>query len=103
MTGTVGERVRQVRQERGWTQAELAKRAKIAQSSVSELERGDSRGSAYIVDIAVALGVSPFWLNSGKGRREMTKLERDYFGELSEREQQAVQDYIKFLIDRRTT
>lgn len=98
MTGTVGDRVRQVRQERGWTVAELAKRVGIAQSSLSELELGDSKGTAYIVDLALTLEVSPFWLNSGKGRKKLTKLERDYFGDLSEREQDAVQDYIKFLI-----
>lgn len=67
----VGDRVRQLRKERGWTQTELAKRAKIAQSSVAELETKPNRGSRYIVKIAVALGVSAYWLDSGKGPKKL--------------------------------
>jgi transcriptional regulator with XRE-family HTH domain len=35
-----GELVRQLRQERGWTQAELARRAGTTQAEISDLERG---------------------------------------------------------------
>ena len=37
---TIGERVAQLRQERGWSQAELAQRAHTAQGLVSMIETG---------------------------------------------------------------
>ena len=37
---TVGERLRKLREARGWSQAEVARRAGITQPSVSAYERG---------------------------------------------------------------
>lgn len=92
----LGDRVRQVRKERGWTQTELAKRAKIPQSSVSNLETGGHAGSPNIVEVALALGVSVYWLRNGKGPKYLTDLQ-ELALDLSEPEQQAVAAYIKFL------
>jgi len=36
--GTVGMKVKRLRAARGWTQAELAKRAKVARVSIARLE-----------------------------------------------------------------
>lgn len=55
-----GERVRQRRQERGWTRAELAQRAQVEASTVSRLERGGAQEITLSVArrIARALGLS---------------------------------------------
>jgi transcriptional regulator with XRE-family HTH domain len=92
----LGDRVRQVREERGWTQTELAKRAKIPQSSISTLESGQTKGSPHIVEIALALGVSVYWLRSNRGPKSLTQWQQLGL-DLTEPEQQAVQAYIQFL------
>lgn len=97
---TLGDRVRQVRKERGWKQPELAKRAKVAQSSISELETGTAKKSLDTVRLAVTLGVSAYWLDSGKGPKKLGELEQAIL-ELDERDQQAVVDLIGVLRKRR--
>lgn len=67
---TIGERVKRARQHAGINQRELAKAIGISQPSLSELERGESRSSAYLVQIASACGIDATWLATGKG--EMT-------------------------------
>ena len=62
---TIGERLKHARKKAGLSQVELAKKAGIKQASISELERGSSRSSGYIVQLANACGVSPEWLASG--------------------------------------
>lgn len=70
---TVGDRVRQARKEAGFTQKQLAKKVGISQSSISELEGGDTSETPAIVKIAVACKVSPYWLDAGGGpMRRMT-------------------------------
>jgi HTH-type transcriptional regulator/antitoxin HipB len=58
--GSVGAVVRQLRQERGWSQVELARRADIGQNDVSRVETGKSKipQEQTLVAIAEALGVS---------------------------------------------
>ncbi len=54
----VGERIRQCRQELGWTQAELAASADISPNYVARLERGELGPSLFVASqIAAALGV----------------------------------------------
>lgn len=52
-------RVKELREARGWTQAQLAEAAGVAQSLISDLEAG-KRASRYttLMRIAKALGVS---------------------------------------------
>ena len=66
---TLGDRIRTLRKSLGMTQVTLAKRAGINQSSISELERGDTKKGfgQTIVALAAALQTSPEWLTSGKG------------------------------------
>lgn len=92
----LGDRVRQVRLERGWTQKELARRARIPQSSVSTLETGGQKGSPHIVEVALALGVSVYWLRSNKGPKILTRWQEIGL-DLSEPEQDAVAAYIQFI------
>jgi transcriptional regulator with XRE-family HTH domain len=58
----VGARVRQVRQEKGFTQKDLADLSGVCQQMISKLEVGKAQSSANIVRLAVALDVSPAWL-----------------------------------------
>src|SRR5215203_4028202 len=56
----IGERIRELRGERGWSQREVARRAGLAPNSVALVERGERTPSATTVEkIAHALGVDP--------------------------------------------
>lgn len=65
-------RLRHARKARSLTQVKLASISGVKQSSISDLERGESksfRGST-LVSLAKALQVSPEWLANGKGTME---------------------------------
>ncbi len=64
---TLAQRLKQARAERGFTQTQLAQAAGVAQSDISKLERGDAQKTANLVRLAMALGVSPSWLDTGDG------------------------------------
>ncbi|WP_186299169.1 S24 family peptidase [Halomonas sp. C22] len=64
---TIGDRVKRARKHAGLNQRELAKAIGITQPSLSELERGESRSSAYLVQIASVCGVDASWLATGSG------------------------------------
>lgn len=66
---SIGKRIREVRIQRGLTQAQLAAKVGIAQPTLSELERGDSAGTGNIATFASILGVNALWLETGKGPR----------------------------------
>jgi len=61
------DRLKQARKHAGLTQVELADRAGIKQASVSEIERGLTRTSGYLVKFATICKVSPVWLSEGVG------------------------------------
>lgn len=66
---SVGSRIRKLRLEKGMDQGELARAAKIKQSTLSDLERGDSqrpRGDT-LVRLAAILQVDQEWLMTGEG------------------------------------
>ena len=65
----VGDRVRQVRQEKGITQKDLAQLSGVCQQMISKLEVGKAQGSANIVRLALALDVSPAWLEGISPRK----------------------------------
>jgi phage repressor protein C with HTH and peptisase S24 domain len=64
------DRLRQARKNAGLTQADLAERAGIKQASISEIERGLTRTSGYLVKLAQICGVDPVWLSDGSGSPE---------------------------------
>jgi transcriptional regulator with XRE-family HTH domain len=64
---TFGDRVRERRKELGLSQESLGKRAGISQTTVTQIERGRNASSTHILDVAKALGVSPEWLEKGRG------------------------------------
>src|SRR6202011_5766405 len=64
---TVGERIKTRRAELGWTQDQLAERAGISKSFVSDVENGKrSIGADTLLDVGRAMGVSLDFLMTGK-------------------------------------
>lgn len=53
-------RLRRLRQAKGWTQVELAKKARVTQALISQLEAGEKATPSivHILRIAKALGVT---------------------------------------------
>ena len=66
MSTSFAERVKKRRTELGLSQSALAKRTKVSQGTIAQIELGLSQGTGKIVDLALALGVSPEWLLYGK-------------------------------------
>jgi len=65
---TVGERIKQVREARGWTQDRLAEEAKISRGFLSEVENKNKNISLeLLLRVATALGASVAYLAAGEG------------------------------------
>src|SRR5438105_14628042 len=68
---SVGERIKKRRAELGWTQDQLAQKAGISKSFLSDLEnRKRSVGANNLLDIARALGVSLDSLMTGTASQD---------------------------------
>lgn len=63
---TFQDRLKEARKEKGLTQKKLARLAGISQTAIASLEKGKHAGTAFLVEIANALGVRPEWLREGK-------------------------------------
>lgn len=61
----LGKRVKEARDKLGISQAQLAERVGLSQQGINKLEQRDSPSSKAIVELAMALGVSPEWLKNG--------------------------------------
>ncbi|UQS92496.1 helix-turn-helix domain-containing protein [Pseudomonas chlororaphis subsp. piscium] len=61
------DRLKAARRHAKLNQAELAAKAGITQTSISDLERGKSKATAHVVKIADACGVSAKWLSDEIG------------------------------------
>jgi y4mF family transcriptional regulator len=69
---TVGDRIKKRRTELGWTQEQLAQKAGISKSFLSELENGKRSVSAdNLLDIARVLNLSLDYLMTGEEPDEM--------------------------------
>lgn len=78
MTTPLKQRLKDAREARGLTQAQVAEKVGMSQPSYSDLERGDSNGSTLLPQIAFVLGVRPYWLATGAGPKdEQEMLETD--------------------------
>lgn len=64
---TLSERLRFARKSAGLSQVALAKKAGVAQSTISGLETGEQTATTYLPQIAAALGVRALWLAEEKG------------------------------------
>jgi transcriptional regulator with XRE-family HTH domain len=66
---SLGDRVRHLRRQRGWTQDQLATEAKVSKSFISEVETSESQPRGpVLVRIATALRASLDYLMTGKER-----------------------------------
>lgn len=72
---TLGKRVEEARKRLGMSQAELAERAGISQTTLSDIERGRNDRSRYAVNLSEALCVDPVWLVGGKENNPVSKYE----------------------------
>jgi transcriptional regulator with XRE-family HTH domain len=74
---TPGQRIKAVRDERELSQAQLAKSAGITQPSLSDIERGETKGEGLkaktLLGIARALGLTTRWILTGKGEKYADK------------------------------
>ena len=62
-----GERIRQAREARGLTMADLARSAGLSPGAISRIERGErAPGSATLQRLAQALGIAPGALMDGE-------------------------------------
>lgn len=66
---SIGTRIREAREEAGLTQKQLAIRVGMRQPSLSQLETGESDGTTLIATFARELGVSAYWLETGRGEK----------------------------------
>lgn len=71
---TLGERIALLREERGWTQKDLAKRARISVAFLSEIENDKRNPSTEVLlRISEALGASLDYLVTGRTDVEPTR------------------------------
>ncbi|WP_150428850.1 helix-turn-helix transcriptional regulator [Dechloromonas sp. CZR5] len=75
---TIGQRVKRIRSDKGWNQSDLVRHSKLPQSTVASIEN-DSRTkeSSALIDVAHTLGVSAYWLKTGKGEPSAHKLSQE--------------------------
>jgi transcriptional regulator with XRE-family HTH domain len=67
---TVGERIKKVREARGWTQEKLADESKVSRGFLSEVEKhGKNISLDLLLRIANALGASVGYLATGEGEQ----------------------------------
>ena len=64
---SLSDRLKQRREELGYSQAKVAKIAGLSQPSYGDLENGKTQSSRKLVQIANALQVNPEWLATGEG------------------------------------
>ena len=86
---TVGERIREVREARGWTQEKLAAAAKISKSFLSEVEnKGKNISLDLLLRVATALDASVEYLATGGGDEAKSRKPIVIPGELSQAAEQ---------------
>lgn len=67
---TVGERIKKVREAKGWTQETLADESKVSRGFLSEVEKhGKNISLDLLLRIANALGASVGYLATGEGEQ----------------------------------
>ncbi|HDR9087173.1 XRE family transcriptional regulator [Burkholderia vietnamiensis] len=69
---TLGSRVKAARLDAKLSQESLARQVGVSQGLIGQIESGKNQGSKHLAALARALGVSPDWLETGKGPRERT-------------------------------
>jgi transcriptional regulator with XRE-family HTH domain len=105
-TSTVGKRIKEKREEAGWTQTGLAKIAGITPSALSQIESGDRFPSTLVLHkLAKALSTSIDYLLDNKKEEDLSDLLRNKeievlfrtFKDLSKKDKDMILEHIKFL------
>ena len=69
LNSIIGERVKTLRDQAGWSGVALAKKIGVSSSYLGNLEKGKARWNAQLIEAtAAAFGVSPTWLVGGARR-----------------------------------
>jgi transcriptional regulator with XRE-family HTH domain len=77
-SGRLGERVRALRRERGWTLELLAERSGVSRAMISKLERGEKNPTLVVAArVAEGLGVSLSQLVGIEARREIVVVPKE--------------------------
>lgn len=72
MEMTLGDRIKQARISKGYTQPQLGEQSQLDQPEISRLESGIYTRTSKMVDLAKALDVNPNWLQYGRGEMKKT-------------------------------
>lgn len=64
---TIAERLRYAREQKGWTQTQLAVAADVSQGTIGNIESGARQSKGSLPKISKALGISHDWLADGEG------------------------------------
>ena len=104
---SVGERIRQIREEHGLTRAQMAERMGVTPDEIRNIEcnrlkRPDQKESFYR-SVAAEFGVSLDWLKTGQGRpygEDPADEISTAFGELAARHDPVIDGFIQFLRSR---
>ncbi len=64
---SLGERLKQARENKQLSQQEVAERAGMSQPTYYKIESGKTKRTTYLNDLARVLGVNPEWLATGQG------------------------------------
>lgn len=67
MRESLAARLKVARSSKGYTQEKLAEISGVKQSDISKIERGATQSPTGLLALARALGVDPFWLETGDG------------------------------------
>lgn len=78
---TLGERLKARREKLELDQEQLAKRAKVSQTTISDLERGRNKRSKFVGQLARALHCRVEWLEKGRGPEEEGEIDPDVLAE----------------------
>jgi phage repressor protein C with HTH and peptisase S24 domain len=70
---TLAQRVKYAREQRGWTQSQLAVAAGLSQGTIGNIESGARQARGSLPQIAEALGVEHKWLSLGVGNPWKTR------------------------------
>lgn len=101
---SLGDRIREMREDQGLNQSELAERVGTSQSTISQLEKG-KRNPSYrtLQNVADALAVSVSYLLGEEELEELSEEEEAFFREyrgLSEDARRQLREYSAFLRQR---
>lgn len=72
---TLAERLKWARERKGWGQEQLAAKAGVSQGTIGNAESGLRKKPRDLVAIAIALEVSPAWLETGKGTPDIITID----------------------------